>query len=156
MIKISLTKKDFKRGIEIAAKRNRGDYKNFYKDFIGVIGELAYSIHTGLPMNENIYNFGDHGIDFPDGAQVKASDLDVLPNLQILEEKWGDQTAKFFVLMWFCYPNTVYIVGKISREKANGLTEIVEYNGERLVRISNQYLEEYKKEDYNASKLGTT
>jgi hypothetical protein len=63
--------------------RQRDRQKEFYastqalrKDQLwqlcGLLGEKAYSLWRGLPLNESLLAEGDGGNDFPDGTDVKA------------------------------------------------------------------------------------
>lgn len=40
--------------------------------FFGLLGEKAYSLHAGLPMDSRLLICGDKGDDFPDGTDVKT------------------------------------------------------------------------------------
>lgn len=136
---------------KIAKRRHRGEPGKFYTkddppmkaDLVGVYGEVAYSKMTGLPINENRFNAGDCGIDFPDGAQVKASAIDTLPNLIIEEDKWDSQIAQFFVLVWVESFDMVHVIGKISREKADKVKVLTDLGNGPCWLIQNEYLLNY-------------
>lgn len=88
-----------------------GNVPPWFRHYLGAIGEKAYSIMTGFPVNDITIGRGDSGIDFPDGYQVKCSGLTkidkatgerVLPNLLFLVDQWDRKhvLAKNFCLMW--------------------------------------------------------
>ena len=59
----------------------------WYRHYLGVLGELAYSIHSGLKIRP-FTGEADNGTDFDNGVDVKASDTKYKPNLLLFEKQF--------------------------------------------------------------------
>ncbi len=71
---ISFRNKDTKKFINKSKTKLSEDMKvdfQYMAHFLGVIGELGYSLATGEPVDEEIYSVRDSGEDF-DGVEVKT------------------------------------------------------------------------------------
>ncbi len=82
------------------SKNMNPERPGWHRHFIGVIGELAYSWFSDHPVNQDTIGEGDDGTDFPDGVQIKSSDLDHEPNLLFLTKQWERKLARTYVLAW--------------------------------------------------------
>lgn len=93
----------------------------YWRHYIGIIGELAYAWFSGQKVDIKTIGRGDTGFDFPDGAQVKTSDIEHVPKLMILASQWQRKHAKFYVLAWVRWNDkpmaTVSLLGWISSEE---------------------------------------
>lgn len=101
--------------------------KSLLRHKIGARAEVVYSLHTGYPVDDKTIGIGDTGTDFPDGAQVKGSNIKKMPNILIPIEDWPRKPPKFYVLVWVqnmkFKRSHSYILGKISREEADRVKE---------------------------------
>lgn len=93
--------------------------------FIGLLGEMAWSIHSGLPVDEEIYAVRDGGQDF-DGIEVKTITYfgKDEPELKIpVKEYVKRNEIKTYVLVRVDVkrPQNVEILGTISREDFDDL-----------------------------------
>lgn len=89
--------------------------------FIGVLGEMAWSVHSGEPLDEEIYAVRDGGEDFA-GLEVKTLTYFGVgePELKIPEtEFYKRASVKTYVLARVNpkTPKRVELLGKISRKK---------------------------------------
>lgn len=92
--------------------------KEYMPHFLGLVGELAWSLHTGEAVDENIYNVRDGGEDFK-GIEVKTItyDGDGEPELKIKVSEYGSKTPEKYVLVKFDLKSKVVkILGTISRD----------------------------------------
>lgn len=109
----------------------------WYRHYIGVIGELAYSWFSKQPVDVKTIGRGDDGTDFPSGVQVKASDLGHEPALMFLKTQWQRKQAKVYVLAWVQLTTPVKrvsLLGWLTREDIELLCELKDYGkGETMV-----------------------
>lgn len=95
-----------KRGIEGDTKNSRNFFENkapWYRSFIGACGEKAYSKFSNWPIIETTWNDGrsfEDGSDFPNGFNVKASEINNMPNLLIPVDQWDRHKPKGYILAW--------------------------------------------------------
>lgn len=104
---------------DIAVVVYSGEDQEIY-EWTGVLGELAYSKHTGHPVKVTLPKGGDDGTDFPGGVQVKASRRSHPPKLMIPVRDWRNpkKVCKSYVLSWVSEDRrTVKIMGAISRPR---------------------------------------
>lgn len=91
----------------------------WFKEKIGVLGEKAYSIYSGYPVDDWTIGCGDDGTDFPNGAQAKGACQPRTPRLMLPVSSYNKKPFKFYVLGW-CRPGDYgdwRLLGKISRER---------------------------------------
>ena len=123
------------------------DYRkpNPEKYKIGLVGELAYSKYTGMPVDTHTLGHGDGGIDFENGVDVKCSKLDVCPNLLMMKRDIKEKT-KFYVLAWWknygreLNVDEVYLIGWISKEDFIQKHEKVNYGFGTSMRLHSTLL----------------
>ena len=154
---ITLTEQQLEWCKDLAMKRsgsmNHADTKNssnffkskpaWWRHYIGVIGELAYSIHTGEKVGVLTIGKGDSGYDFKYGVDVKCSNSKQRPDLLLNANQFKRKKANHYVLAWV-QENTVELIGHIKRTKATELKEIKDFgNGETYV-INKKYLTKFK------------
>ena len=143
-MKFKLTKKQIKYALELAIRRHDAKHASFRnKDterflnenkmqlskevkadfqymahFLGVIGELGYSLATGEAVDEEIYSVRDSGQDF-DGVEVKTITYmgKGEPELKITVKEYEQRTPPdLYVLTRFNLKNNeVEVLGSISR-----------------------------------------
>jgi hypothetical protein len=113
---------------------------SWYRHYVGVLGELAYSIHTGQAVDETTIGKGDSGIDFEDGVQVKASDTVNKPNLMFPVSQFNRKIAKNYVLAWVKLPE-VELIGRITREKILEVKTTKDYGYGNTYFVSHSHLE---------------
>ena len=94
--------------------------KQYMAHFLGVIGELGYSLVTGESVDENIYSVRDDGQDF-DGVEVKTITYmgSGEPELKITEKEYDKRNQpELYVLTRFNLKNNeIDVLGKITREE---------------------------------------
>ena len=92
--------------------------KQYMAHFLGVIGELGYSLVTGEPVDENIYSVRDDGQDF-DGVEVKTITYmgSGEPELKITVKEYDQRKPpELYVLTRFNLKNNeIDVLGKITR-----------------------------------------
>ena len=85
---------------------------------VGLLGEVAYGMMTGMDMNTQVWNDRcDSGIDFPDGANVKTTTYaGPSPELKISRIPDFSKVTKY--IMAVCdykkHPEQVFLIGEIS------------------------------------------
>lgn len=93
--------------------------KQYMAHFLGVIGELGYSLATGESVDENIYSVRDDGQDF-EGVEVKTITYmgSGEPELKITVKEYEQRKApKLYVLTRFnLKSNEIDVLGKITRK----------------------------------------
>ena len=144
-MKCKLTNKQIKYALELAVRRHDAKHTSFRnKDtqrflnenkvklskevkadfqymahFLGVIGELGYSLATGEPVDEEIYSVRDSGQDF-DGVEVKTITYmgKGEPELKITLKEYEQRTPPdLYVLTRFNLNNNeVEVIGTITRK----------------------------------------
>tara|TARA_R110002050_G_scaffold94607_2_gene196808 strand:- start:552 stop:1022 length:471 start_codon:yes stop_codon:yes gene_type:complete len=114
------------------------DKAGWYRHYLGVLGELAYSIHTGFKIRP-FTGEADNGTDFDNGVDVKASDTKYKPNLLLFEKQFARKFAKSYVLVWIRLPY-VQIIGEIKREKVIELKEIKNFGWGNSYFVNNKHL----------------
>lgn len=84
---------------------------------LGAIGEYAFSLHSGMPFDDNIYKFGDGGADFPDGTDVKTSSF-TGQDVELKVSKKYNNVRRYVLAQYNEKVNTyaVKLVGEISYE----------------------------------------
>ena len=92
--------------------------KQYMAHFLGVIGELGYSLATGETIDENIYSVRDDGQDF-EGVEVKTITYmgSGEPELKITVKEYEQRKPpKLYVLTRFNLKNNeVEVLGRITR-----------------------------------------
>ena len=92
--------------------------KQYMAHFLGVIGELGYSLATGETIDENIYSVRDDGQDF-EGVEVKTITYmgSGEPELKITVKEYEQRKPpKRYVLTRFNLKNNeVEVLGRITR-----------------------------------------
>ena len=92
--------------------------KQYMAHFLGVIGELGYSLATGEEIDENIYSVRDDGEDF-NGVEVKTITYmgSGEPELKITVKEYEQRKPpELYVLTRFNLKNNeVEVLGKITR-----------------------------------------
>jgi len=136
-MKIKLTPEQMQWCKDLAIKRsgsmNHSETKNsincfktrdgWHRHYVGALGELAYSIHSGKKIDTSIIGRGDDGTDFDNGVDVKTSSSKYRPDLLIFKKQYDRKIADSYVLAWLQLP-TVELIGSISRTKFDELKEI--------------------------------
>ena len=93
--------------------------KQYMPHFLGLVGEYAWSQHTGEAVDEEIYDVRDGGEDF-DGVEVKTITYmgKGEPELKITQKEYEERKVpNLYVLTRFDIKNTeVELLGTISRE----------------------------------------
>jgi len=92
--------------------------KQYMSHFLGLVGELAWSLLSGDPVDEKIYKVRDVGEDFK-GIEVKTITYmgEGEPELKIKVEEYEKKTPKKYVLVRFdLYNREVEILGTITRK----------------------------------------
>jgi len=118
----------------VNSKNMRPDRPGYWRHYVGIIGELAYSWFSeqvlGIIQKVDIKTIGrgDTGIDFPDGSQIKATDCHKVPRLMVIVSQWKRKEEKRFVLAWIRWNvkplPTVSLMGWITREEFEKLHRI--------------------------------
>ena len=92
--------------------------KQYMAHFLGVIGELGYSLVTGESVDENIYSVRDDGQDF-DGVEVKTITYmgSGEPELKITVKEYEQRKPPelYFLTRFNLKKNEVEVLGRISR-----------------------------------------
>jgi hypothetical protein len=92
--------------------------RQYMAHFLGVIGELGYSLVTGESVDENIYSVRDDGQDF-EGVEVKTITYmgNGEPELKITVKEYDQRKPpKLYVLTRFDLKNNeIEVLGKITR-----------------------------------------
>tara|TARA_R110001592_G_scaffold95756_2_gene275611 strand:- start:3254 stop:3724 length:471 start_codon:yes stop_codon:yes gene_type:complete len=136
-MKIKLTTKQMEWCQELAIKRSGSknhaetknsincfkDKKGWHRHYVGVLGELAYSLYSGKKMDLSIIVMGDDGTDFDNGVDVKTSASKYRPDLLIFKKQYERKRADSYVLAWLQLP-IVELVGSISRNKFDQFKQI--------------------------------
>lgn len=99
--------------------------------FIGVLGEMAWAIHSGQELDTQIYAVRDNGEDFP-GVEIKAITYSGLgePELKIPQKEYDTRTdVQLYVLVRIntTEPEEVEILGSIDRDVFEALSEQKQY-----------------------------
>ena len=154
LIKFSVEQMLFAKDLAIkrSGSMNHADTKNsqnFIKDkqpwwrhFIGVVGEMAYSIYSDYPIDQTTIGRGDSGVDFPNGVQVKASDTVLKPNLMFPVSQFNRKIARTYVLVWvFPTGHQAEIIGSISREDIEKHRTEHDFGYGNTYIVSNKHLE---------------
>lgn len=98
--------------------------------FIGVVGETAWSLHTGEPVDEKIYAVRDDGEDFK-GIEVKTITYCGAgePELKITVKEYAERKPpKLYVLVRFNKPRgEVEVLGKITRMDFDKKCKVKQY-----------------------------
>ncbi len=93
--------------------------KQYMPHFLGVVGELAWSLYTGDKVDENIYSVRDGGEDFK-GIEIRTLTYqgDGEPELKVKVSEYEERKPpELYVLIHFdMKTNVVNILGKITRE----------------------------------------
>ncbi len=112
----------FKRSASVGhavTRKSFNAYENkkpdWWRHFIGALGEVAYSVYIGKEVDTTTIGTGDDGTDFDNGVDVKSSDLNRRPNLLLGVKQFNKKYAKRYVLAWVKLP-TVELMGYIDRE----------------------------------------
>jgi hypothetical protein len=134
---IELTDEQLNSAIEIAKKRHEaknmsfrnkrissseetlfGLPKEYSPHIIGAIGEMAWSIASNEPMDEQIYKVRDSGRDFSSGVDVKTITYSGTgePELKIQLKEYERKTPTKYILAHFDMKRTVNLLGQITRE----------------------------------------
>jgi len=118
------------------------------RHYFGAIGEKAWSILTGEPVDVKTIGRGDAGTDFSNGTQVKGAYQRKKPNLLIPVDQYDRKIAKRYILGWIKQKDfgvVVEILGQISRGKCDRVKRFVK-KGDMNMKvdtwlISNTHLE---------------
>ena len=154
---IKLTDKELDWCKDLAMKRsgsmNHADTKNssnffkrkpaWWRHYIGVIGEFAYSKHTGEKVDILTIGKGDSGSDFKYGVDVKSSNSKNRPPLLLFANQFKRKVAKHYVLAWV-KENSVELIGHIKRKKVIELKEIKDFGFGETYVIDNKHLTKFK------------
>lgn len=114
MITIKLTRKQYNECLKLAKDRHNSKHekirnkntfmkapkKDYYPHLIGILGEMAWAIHTGQSIDSNIYkSCKKHRQDFVD-TEVKTTTYfgDGEPELKISKKEFKKKQAKLYVL----------------------------------------------------------
>lgn len=89
---------------------------NWWRHFIGALGEVAYSKVTGEDVDTETLGKGDQGYDFKNGIDIKSSDLNRKPNLIISKQAFDSKICKTYLLAWVKLPY-VELLGTIERDQ---------------------------------------
>jgi hypothetical protein len=116
--------KSFRNASQIVPEHRGNDFERQFKiekeympHFLGLVGELAWSLYTGEPVDENIYSVRDGGEDFH-GVEVKTITYsgDGEPELKIKVSEYESKRPEMYVLVKFDLSSKeVTILGTISR-----------------------------------------
>ena len=118
----------------------------WFRSYVGAVGEVAYSKWTGYPITETTWNDGrsvEDGTDFPDGSNVKASEIDEIPNLLIPVVHYKKWIPKSYVLAWArLLQRECFLLGKITRKKADDVKYLVK-KGDRKMKCNTYWIERH-------------
>lgn len=110
---------------------------------VGVYGEMGYSIITDQPIDDKTIGRGDKGWDFPDGTNVKSSDLVYQkPNLIISARQFHRIHSPRYCLAWVRLPY-VELLGTISRERFMAIKQKVNFGNDLSYKVCWQDLEPF-------------
>jgi len=145
MVQIPFTLQDYQFCASLADKRSSSmghqDTKNSItmthssqkRHYIGVIGELAYSKFSGLPVDVITIGRGDDGNDFQNGVNVKCTDRKSKPDLLFLKKQFERKISNYYVLSWI-HESNVYLVGWAKRLEIESQHTVTDFGyGETLV-----------------------
>ena len=133
----------FKRSASVGhavTKKSFNAYENkkpdWWRHYIGAIGELAYSIYIGKEIDTTTIGRGDDGTDFDNGVDVKSSDLNRKPNLLLGINQFNKKYAKRYVLAWVQIPK-VELIGYIDKStiKNFGYNDNYFVNSKDLIKL---------------------
>ena len=114
---------------------------------IGTIGELAYAKMTGQRVNMTLKTFGDKGIDFPDGAQVKTCTYNgpYKKELKVSSLKFKIIPKKFILAHYNAAnkSNFVAMLGEISYENFLSKKKVKYFNEKPSFVVSEDELDKY-------------
>ena len=125
------------------------DKKGWYRSFIGVVGELAYALHTGQEINKAheidkyVLGIGDDGNDFYGSVNVKCSDTINKPNLMFPKLQFYRKQSKYYVLTWYKEPS-VFLVGWIDRQTIEENIIIKDYGYGETIFFPNEMLRDFE------------
>ena len=116
----------FRNRDQIMPEHKQGEFETNFKvdkqympHFLGVVGELVWSLYSGDKVDENIYSVRDGGEDF-DGIEIRTLTYsgEGEPELKVkVSEYETRKPPKLYVLMHFDINSRVAsILGKITRE----------------------------------------
>lgn len=115
----------FRESGHLTTENNRLDFTKVFKieskympHFLGLVGEFAWSLKTGEPLDETIYKIKDSGEDFK-GVEVKTITYsgEGEPELKIKVSEYEDKKPKKYVLVHFnLKTKEVSILGTITRK----------------------------------------
>jgi len=103
--------------------------KEYMPHFVGIIGELAWSIYSGNIIDERIYKVRDNGEDFS-GVEVKTITYfgDGEPELKIKQDEFFKKSPDTYVLVRYDESKKeAEILGSISRDKFDKLKKSKRY-----------------------------
>ena len=90
----------------------------WWRHYVGVCGEQAFSKVTGYPVDDKTIGRGDDGTDFPHGIQVKAAYQPRQPRLLIPVSQLDRKIACIYVFVWLPHEHefkVAHIQGWITR-----------------------------------------
>lgn len=105
------------------------DRPPYWRHYVGVLGELCYAWFSGQKVDIITIGRGDDGTDFPDGVQVKSSDLagNRPPRLMLNPDQWRRKRAFDYVLAWIQWTKPTpkgSLLGWISHEEFAAIHKI--------------------------------
>ena len=116
--------KSFRNASQIMPEHKRVEFrdtfdieKEYMPHFLGLVGEYAWSQHSGEPLDETIYAVRDPGEDFK-GVEVKTVTYFGAgePELKIKVEEYEEKTPETYVLARFSMKSReVEVLGTITR-----------------------------------------
>ena len=112
---------------------------DWWRHYIGALGEVAYSIHIGKEIDTTTIGRGDDGTDFDNGVDVKSSDLNRKPNLLLGVNQFNKKYAKRYILAWVKLPE-VELLGYIDREDVINKSEIKNFGYNDNYFVNNENL----------------
>ncbi len=89
---------------------------NWWRHFVGALGEVAYAKVTGEKVDTKTLGKGDNGFDFKNGIDIKSSDLKKKPSLIISKQAFDSKICKTYLLAWVKIPY-VELLGTIKRDE---------------------------------------
>lgn len=115
----------FRNASQICPESKKGTFQETFEidaqympHFVGIVGELAWSIYSGEEVDETIYKVRDSGEDF-NGIEVRTITYEGKgePELKVKVSEFESKKPEVYVLAKFnMKTKTVELLGKITRE----------------------------------------
>lgn len=125
------------------------DKPNWYRHYVGAVGEYAYSKVSGEEVDYKTIGKGDKGFDFGDGIDIKTKASEYKPDLILNAIQYERKNPKTYVLVWIRTPKQkleeteVELVGWIHREDFEIKKDSTFINGDHVYLLHKELLNNF-------------